>query len=252
MDPFTVGTLVFVCLMAGAYVGMCLRNALPQHHVGDESKDVVKLATGLVATMTALVLGLVIASAKSSFDERNATVKRIAADVLVLDRLLARYGSEATEIRADLRRAVAHRMGSVWPASGVRAVAPNSEQESLSEHMEDRIRELSPQTDTQRWLQVQALDVSDDVLRAHWSMLGATGHSVPPMFLIVIACWLAIIFASFGLFAPRNGTVIGVLIICALSVSAAIILILELDRPFDGAIKVSSTPLRAMLPRLGE
>jgi hypothetical protein len=251
MGAFGVGAATFASLMAGSWFGSYLRQRLPEHHLSEESREVVKLASGLIATMTALVLGLVIASAKSQFDEQDTAVKRIAADVLVLDRLLARYGPETGDVRAELRDFIADRLSTVW-----RSRDPVHEQEtadaSPAERIEDAIRALPATTHTQRWLRSQALDLTGDVLKTRWFMLGAAGNSIPTAFLVVLICWLTIIFASFGLCAPRNGTVFGVLLIAGLSVSAAIILILELDRPFDGTIRVSDAPLTYMMKRLGQ
>ena len=117
MKPAIVGMIVFVCTFGGALVGNWLRTTLPEHHLNDESRDTVKLGTGLIATMTALVLGLVTASAKSSFDAVNTAVKNTAMDILTLDRLLARYGPETGEIRGALQHAVASRIDMIWPQS---------------------------------------------------------------------------------------------------------------------------------------
>ena len=103
MNPTVIGFVVFACTFGAALAGMRLRRILPQHHFSDESKDTVKLGIGLIATMTALILGLVTASAKSSFDDVTAAVKHAAVDVLALDRTLARYGPETAEVRAALK-----------------------------------------------------------------------------------------------------------------------------------------------------
>jgi hypothetical protein len=231
---------------------MSLRGALPEDHLSNESKDTVKLGIGLIATMTALVLGLVTASAKSSFDAQDSAVKHTAADILTLDRILARYGPEAKEIRDSIRRTVAFRVNRIWPEDGSRpAQVDPSEAAPTVEGIEDQIRGLSPQNDTQRWFQSRALDLSEDLLKARWLMFGWEGASIPTPFLVALALWLTITFASFGLFAPRNTTVIAVLFVCALSVSSVVFLILEMARPFEGLIKVSDAPLRYALSHLG-
>jgi hypothetical protein len=120
MDPTHVGMIVFACTLGGALIGNWLRTTLPEHHLNDESRDTVKLGIGLIATMTALVLGLVTASAKSSFDAVDTAVKHTAMDILTLDRLLARYGPETGEIRGALQHAVASRIDMIWPQSSSR------------------------------------------------------------------------------------------------------------------------------------
>jgi hypothetical protein len=253
VNPTVIGLVVFAFVLGGAILGMSLRAALPEDHLSNESKDTVKLGIGLIATMTALVLGLVTASAKSSFDAQDTAVKHTAADILTLDRALARYGPETKEIRDSIRRTVAFRIDMIWPEDGSRpAQVDPSESAPMVEGIEDRIRALSPQNDTQRWFQSRALDASEDLLKARWLMFGWEGASIPVPFLVALALWLTITFASFGLFAPRNATVIAVLFVCALSVSSVVFLILEMAKPFEGLIKVSDAPLRYALSHLGQ
>jgi hypothetical protein len=245
MNPTIVGVIVFACTLGGALFGNRLRAALPKHHLDNESRETVKLGIGLIATMTALVLGLVTASAKSSFDAVDTTVKSAAMDVLTLDRLLARYGPETGEIRAGLQHAIASRIEMIWPQGSSRpANLEPSAGASGVERLADAIRGLTPRDDSQRSLQSRALDIAEALLRTRWLVFDGGGMSVPLPFLVVILFWLTITFASFGLFAPRNGTVLAVLFVCALSVGSAVFLILEMDGPFDGLLRVSADPLR--------
>jgi hypothetical protein len=245
MNPTIVGMTVFACTLGGALVGNWLHTILPEHHLNDESRDTVKLAIGLIATMTALVLGLVTASAKSSFDAVDTLVKHTAMDILTLDRLLARYGPETGEIRGALQRAVASRIDMIWPQSSSRpAHLEPSTAASGVEGLADAIRGLTPRDDSQRSLQSRALDLAEGLLQARWLVFAGGGTSVPLPFLLVLLFWLTITFTSFGLFAPRNATVLVVLFVCSLSVASAVFLILEMDGPFDGLLKVSADPLR--------
>ena len=248
MNPTVVGMIVFACTLAGALVGNWLRTRLPEHHLDAESRDTVKLGIGLVATMTALVLGLVTASAKSSFDAVDTTVKNTATDILTLDRLLARYGPETGEIRGALQHALARRIDMIWPQSSPRPAhledPIRSGAASEVEKLADGIRGLTPRDDSQRSLQSRALDLAEARLQARWLLFAGGGTSVPLPFLVVLLFWLTITFASFGLFAPRNATVLAVLFVCALSVGSAVFLILEMDGPFDGLLKVSAGPMR--------
>ncbi len=253
MPPIAIAVLVFVCAFGGALLGMWLRNALPQHHLSEESKDVVKLGMGLIATMTALVLGLVTASAKSAFDVQDTAVKHMAVSVLVLDRTLARYGPDVGEIRDLIRRTLVFRLETTWPEDESQAVRVETPETTPTvEGIEDRIRNLSPQNDSQRAFQSRALALTSDLLDSRWLLFGAVGNAIPTPFLVIVVFWLAALFWSFGLFAPRNATVIAVLFLCALSVAASIFLILEMERPFEGIMKVSSEPLRYTLAHLGQ
>jgi hypothetical protein len=203
--------------------------------------------------MTALVLGIVTASAKSSFDALDTVVKHTAADILALDRALARYGPESTDVREALYRAVEHRLEMTWPeesSTGAKLDAPDMTR--TAERVVDGIRSLSPQNGHQRLLQSRASDLGEALLKARWLVFSSVGTSVPVPFLIVVLFWLTISFASFGLFAPRNTTVIAFLFVCALSVAGAVFLILEMEGAFEGLIKISPDPLRYAYARMNQ
>ena len=244
MYPTVIGAIVFACTVAGALTGMWMRAILPGRHFDADSRDTVKLGIGLVATMAALVLGLVTASAKSTFDAVDTAVKSAAMDVLTLDRLLARYGPETEPIRAHLKQTVATRIEMIWPQGGPQPDLDLAKAPAEVEALSDGIRALTPANDAQRWLQSRAQELAESLLRVRWLVSARSVTSVPIPFLSILLFWLVITFASFGLFAPRNGTVVGVLVVCALSVAAAVFLVLEMDGPFVGVLKVSSDPLR--------
>jgi hypothetical protein len=247
LSPAAIGVIVFGATFGAALLGMRLRARLPEHHFTADSRATVQICVGLIATMTALVLGLVTASAKSSFDAVDAAVKHTAVDILALDRVLARYGPETAEIRNGLKQAVAARIDMIWPpdSSGRANLDPlHSGAASRAEGLADAMRRLQPRDDTQRALQSRALDLTEALLQARWVAIAAMGASVPVPFLVVVLLWLAITFGSFGLFAPRNTLVVTVLVVCALSVASAVFLVLEMDGPFDGLLKVSAEPLR--------
>ena len=253
MSSLIVGLIAFGCIFGGAILGIVIRSKLPEHHLDSESKDVVKLGIGVIAMMTALLLGLVTASAKSAFDSQAALIRNSAAEILTLDRLLVRYGPETKDIRGLLRRVVEYRLALMWPeaASGAPSVA-TERAAPMGETIEDRILELSPQTDAQRMFKSRALTITGNVLQARWLVAGGRVETIPLMLLIAVIFWLTVIFGSFGLFAPSNATVVTVLFFCALSIAASIFLILELEQPFEGVIKVSSAPVRYTLSHLGQ
>jgi hypothetical protein len=235
-----VGWIVFACVFGSALIGMGLRRVLPEHHLSSESKDVVKLGIALIATMTALVLSLLLSSAKSSFDERNAEFAQMAGNIVLLDRLLAHYGPEAKPARQSLRAIVEAALAQVWPDEHFRPaeLAPAS---AAPETIYEMIQALSPQGETQRSLQAQALATATGLAQARWLLFAQASQSpIPLPFLVVLVFWLCIIFASFGLYAPANPTVVATLGVCAPSVAGAIFLILELALPFVGVIRVSS------------
>ena len=250
MSSMTTGWIVFACVFAGAVLGTLLRKILPEHHLSGDSKDVIKLGMGLIATMTALVLGLLISSAKGAYDTRSSEVTQLSANVVLLDRLLAHYGPEARESREVFRRTVARIIDQLWPERGAGSAPPTPS--AGVEEFYDKIQALSPQNDAQRSLQAQAMTISIGLGQTRRLLVGQSGRSIPVPFLVVMVCWLTLIFGSFGLFARPNTTVVVVLLVCALSCSSAIFLILELDQPFEGLIQISSAPMREALARLGQ
>jgi len=233
--------------MAGTFI----RSWLPPTHLSKESQDVVRLGIGLVATMTALLLGLVTAAARSTFDTQDAALRNSAATLLTLDRHLARYGPETKPTRELIRRAVEFRLQTTWAADGGASPGLAAEGTPAVEEVENQILRLSPQTDAQRWFKSEALKLSEEVVKTRWRVLGS-GGAVPFPFLVVVISWLTVTFASFGLYAPRNATVVLALGVAALSVAAAVFLILELDGPTDGVIRVSRVPLQYALDHLSQ
>jgi len=250
MNPLAVSLLVFVVVFGSAMAGLLLRTLLPKQHLSDESKRVIQLGIGLVGTMTALVLGLLVASAKASFDAQGTEITQASANVILLDRLLAHYGPETEEIREGLRSSVAHLLDVLWSEDGHGSAQLGAESTG-NEALYEKIHNLSPQNDLQRRIQSQSSNVVMNLALTRWLLFEQGAISVSRPMLIIMVFWLAIIFTSWGLFAPPNVTVIATLVVAALSVSSAIFLILEMYSPYSGLIQVSSAPLRAALAQLG-
>ena len=253
MSYLTIALIVFGCVLFSALFSLFLRVILPEHHLSKDTRDVVMLTMGLIATMVALVLGLLIASAKGSFDLENTGIQQAAANIIKLDRALARYGPETKEIREKLQRLLALRIHQEWPEDGSAPKKVDTpEGTRASEDIVGAIHNLSPKTETQRELQSRAQQIALDLMGAHWLILVQAVNTVPPLFLVLLIFWLCILFAGFGLFAPRNATVIVAFVLCALAISSAIFLILEMNNPLGGMIKVSNLPLRYALSQLGQ
>ena len=253
MSPLAISSIVFACIFGVALVAMFVKRFLPEHHLSADSKEVVKLGMGTMATLAAIVLGLLIATAKGTYDAQNGAIQEFAAKVMLLDRLLGKYGPETNDARELLRSVVEASMERIWHEEGVRAanLAPG-EARTVGEAMYDKIAALSPKDDAQRALKARALELMVDLLQARLQLFARQDSSLPLPFLIVLAAWLIILFAGYGLLAPPNATVVAVLFVCTLSVSAAIFLLLELSTPFAGIMRVSSGPLHDALSVLGK
>ena len=235
-------------------LGIWLHKVLPEHHLDVASKDTIKLGAGLLATLAALVLGLLVSSAKGSFDAMNAGIAQAGAKVLQADHLLADYGPETKDVREQLRNIVASSIDRIWPeekgrTGGLRAVESLDDAGKL---YKAKLRELTPTNDFQKSRLAQAVQLSDEVLQTRLLLMEGQQTNLPATFIVVLVFWLTGLFISFGLFAPSNGMVLAVLLICALSVSSAIFLILEMNRPLDGFIKASNAPLRKAVELIGK
>jgi hypothetical protein len=251
MNSVTITLIVFACVAGATLIGLFLNGVLPSQQLSSDSKDTVKLGIGLIGTMTAILLGLLIASAKSFYDTQNTELTEMSAKVILLDRILVHYGPETREARDLLRSAVSRLLDAMWPQGrpGNSGAVPAP---SGGEIIYDKIQELSPTNNAQRFLQNQALSIAIDLAKTRWLMLQQAHSSVSPPLLVVLVFWLTLIFCSFGLLAPRTPIVIATLCLCTLSVSAAIFLVMDMYDPFGGVVQISSAPLRTALAHLGK
>jgi hypothetical protein len=251
MSPIAVSVLAFALALVGILLGSFMQRRLPEGHLNSDSKEVVKLSMGVVATLAALVLGLLVASAKSTYDARESEINQITAYVILLDNLLAKYGEEAQAARASLRQAIPPVVDKIWKeAQSVPLQSAPFKAAAEGEALYQRIQELQPSNDIQRGLQARIIQVTNDLMQSRFLLFSHLGNSIPVTFLAVLLLWLIILFAGFSLMAPTNTTTLASLVICALSVSGAIFLILELNQPFSGLMVIRSEPLRNALPAL--
>jgi len=251
MNGIAIALTTAGCIFSGTLLGLAVRKLLPEHHLSADSKDAIKLGAGMISMMSALVLGLLVSSAKSNFDDTNKAVTESGAKVILIDRLLANYGPETKQVREELRAAVAASIAMLWPeelpaASTLKAF----ERASAMEEVLGKVRNLKPQTDSQRVLQARVQDLGHQILLTRWVQIEQAQTSLPLAFLVILLFWLTMLYTTFGLFAPRNGTVITVMFIGALAVATAVFLIVEMSQPMRGAMKVSSGPMRKALEHL--
>lgn len=228
--------------------GSLLRRTLPKHHLDDHAKDIVRLGAGLVATISALVLGLLISSANSSFETQRNEVRQMAASIILLDELLDRYGPETRPIRQTMRNGIEPLVSQLWGELGARgpqSIAAEPSGNAVRAYV--ALHELTPQTDAQRSLQVQAIQTATDIQKSRLMLFERSHAGIPTPFLAILVFWLMMIFVSFCLFSPLNPTSIVALIFIALSASGAIFLILEMGQPFNGMMQLSSRALRTSL-----
>lgn len=253
MKAVILSLVIFTCIIGGAFIGIFLRAMLPQRHLTDESRNMVTIGMGIVATMGAIAVGLMIQGAQENFRDQRSDLIEMSAKIVLLDKLLADYGPEAAGARETLRSSVRLTINRFWPRDG--SDGAGLDVLSGPDTVYGKILSLAPHTDRESSLRDEALSLTYDLAQARYSLVMGQSRSIPGAFMIVIGIivfWFVAIFFSFGLYAPSNATVVTTLIISALSVSLALFLIMELNRPFDGILRMPSAPLVEALDHIGK
>jgi hypothetical protein len=251
MDPLIFGTSVAALVFGGACLGSHLHRVLPERHLSADTQEVIRLGMGTVSVLASLVLGLLIATAKTSFDGIESAVRAYSAEMIVLDETLRDYGDAAKTPRRLLRDYTTLLQHNVWPAEGGSAFIQDSRDTGvLMERVRESIRALRPADDGQRWLTDQALQASTSLLSQRWLMIERGGPSVHPVVTAILVAWMVAIFVSFGLKAPRNAVVYAAFAVCALAIGSSIFVILAFDSPFVGALRMSGQPVRTALAHM--
>lgn len=252
MGSLVTGVIAFACVLGGALVGMFFRTQVPDEYQGAESKDVVRLVMGLVVTTVALTLGLLVGSAKSFYDTQNAEIAQLAANCIMLDRILGNYGPEAADARAELRTVLAHQLERTGRMASSKSYIDIRSGVQVGDTLFDKIERLSPKDDSQRYFRQLALNRGIQLSDLRWLMYVQNTVPFPRFLLIMLVGWLALLFLSFGIFAPRNPLVLAGLFVSAIVVCGAIVLILAMYKPQGLLIRVSDAPVRATMEQLGK
>jgi hypothetical protein len=251
MDALVKSLIALACVFGAALLGMFLRQQVPDACQATESKEVVRLVMGLVVTTVALALGLLVGSAKSFFDQQNAEIAEIAANYVLMDRLLGEYGPEANGARAALRAVLAHELAGEKSSDSSKTFGDIKSGATVGEMVVDKVMRLSPQNDDQKFLKQQCLSLQVRLGQVRWLMFAQNTVPFPKLLLITLIAWLMLLFMSFGIFAPRNPVVLAGLLASATVVCGAILLILEMYNAQTGFIRVSDAPLHAAMEQLG-
>jgi hypothetical protein len=246
-----IAAILFAGLLGVILLGARLRRIVPAEHLSADSKDAVKLALGLVATMTALLLGLLVSSAKNSFDTARSEVIQMSAKIALLDRVLLLYGAQTAEARRALRDSVAEAVRRTWPAEGRRPASLEAN-EQMGDAVYAAISRLAPQDDAQRGLKAEAVTLMVQLAELRALVQAQAVSSVSKPLLIALVIWLVVIFLGFTVLAPSNATSTLALLAGAFSVACAVFILLELDYPFAGVVRIPSEPMIRTLDHLSK
>jgi hypothetical protein len=252
MTTLVTALITLVSQCGGGLLGSCLRDRLPDNHVRDDSKEVVKTASGMIATLVALVVGLLVSSAKSSFDQANEGLAQAGAKVILLDRTLRRYGPEAMPIRRRLTGVIQASIERLWPSRrGPKGGLAAVERGTGMDEVQDMVERLAPNDEPHRTIRTDALQACHELMQSRWLMIEKSQTALPAPFLVLLIFWLTVLFIGLGLLAPRNVTTMTCLFVCSLSMAGALVLILEMNHPFEGMIQASPGPLLKALSVIG-
>ena len=235
-------SLALLFPLAGAGIGIAVRSRLPEHHLTHDATDVIKLAMGLMATLVALTLGLLIQSAKRYRTTVETEYKQILAGIVHLDEYLQAYGPEANQIREHVRQVAIRSFRERWPGEdfGPTEPLPDNGRNRYTE-VQREIMALQPAGPAQRWFQAQALQVTNRIADLRWLVISQqTAHeTLLPVFVLILLASAAI-FGSFTLYVRPNATVVTVISLSALAIAGSTFLIVELNNPFRGLLHISS------------
>jgi hypothetical protein len=243
MNAWLTALITFAVVLGAGLLGSALRRVLPSSHVGSDSWSMVAVGIGFISTMNAIVLGLLVASAKGAYDEKVSDLQDVAADLIVLDRTLRQYGPETQRTRALLHDLVKSRSDLQWIKTQAAAHDHATTEVPGNELIEQSLRALSPANEVQRALQTRALQVIDRFTQKRWLFVAQSTEGVSPVLLISLVSWLAVIAGCAGLFAPRHATMFGIAVLCSLAISGTIFLIVSMYSPYEGPLKLSNAPL---------
>jgi hypothetical protein len=247
LSAVDVALISFGSILVCIAIGLMMRYWLPEEHITGDSKEVIRLATALIGTMAAVVLALLFASTRNSFQDTDNNVGRMTTSVIQLDHTLQDYGPEGRPLREALRRDVVSIVASIWKDDAtVQRLAPPDAQ-SAQVTVLTMLRQMTPANPLQGALQARALSVSGDLEQMRLSLIAQPTDSLSKPFVTVLVLWLCFIFLSFSMSAKANTTLVVVLVICAFAASSAIYLILELQQPFDGLLQIPNVALRNAL-----
>lgn len=249
MNAITTTLLALTCMLAGVFIGSVLRKTSPENHRVGESRDAIRSGLAVIGTLAALVLGLMVSSASRNFETLNGGLTENAASYIDLDRILAQYGAGSGPSRDLLKQAVAAEIDHIWPKGGTEV--PSMSYSVEFEAVAGSLRELRPESESQKILKPRAMQVMGEALKQRWLVVAHAHTSVPTAFVVIVVFWFAVLFAVFTLLAPSNATANSFMVFCTVAVAGGVFLVLDMSQPFDGLIRISREPMETALGLMG-
>ncbi len=263
--PASAAAGAFTALIIAALIGSGIRRLLPEEHKAQETVQLVQLVNGMLVTFAALMLSLLTASAKSSFDIVTDDFHVFASDLIQLDTTLRTYGSEGDQARVLLRSYAAATIASTWPHERPppghyypRDIAPKDASNDIDDIRLDQllnevgkeVRRLPASDPYHQSLRSDGLEQYARAMGAHWKLIEEAHSSISLPFFLTLAFWLVVIFLSFGLIAPHNALAIVTIGLGSVLLASVVYVIVDFDTLFRGFIIVPSQPMRDALAHM--
>lgn len=242
-SPVLIGLVVFAIILGGALIGAFARRLVPERHLTDETKSLVSVSMAVVATISALVLGLLLSNANNSFNVVQGQVTALSAEILRLDQLLRRYGSDTKLAREKLREYAERKKEDLFPNNPAEVNLGNQSTYELLQQVEDLVLAINPTNARDQWWLAQAMTLASKIGDTRFLLAQQVGQGTPKAALVLLIFWLTILFGSFTLVAPSNMISSVTLTLCAIAIAGAIGMILELEHGFGGIVRVSPQPM---------
>jgi hypothetical protein len=254
MHSYLIATVSFLCILGGALGGLFMQGFLPPHHLSKESQESIKLGAGLIATMAALILGLLVSSSKGTYDRVNILINEAAANTISLNQTLKSFGPEADPLRQTLLERVTAIRDDIWPENNKAAKksADALRKGSTILGMVKMIADLKSNDPGALQMQSNAIAIATELNKQRWQITIESTSKLPLTLIVIPIFWITFLTFVYGLFAPRNPTVAMVLFFCSLSIAGAIYLICEMSMPLDGSIKVPGQPFQTVIEILSK
>lgn len=251
MDAFALSVAVAAAVFLCGVLGLHLHRFLPEQHLSKETQDVIRLGTGMLSVLASLVLGLLISTVKTSYDENKTALRAYSADLIVLDGALLDYGAGASTARNLLRDYTSRLLIDTWSDQSQHPfLEENREAGEILERLREAIRSLEPTNHDQQLLAAQAHQSATALQRERWLLIERAGATVQPIVFVIVVCWICVIFLSFGMNAPQHTTIYMVFLTLSFAIGSAVFLIMELDSPFEGVVRISSQSVQTALDHM--
>lgn len=242
------GLVAFVCIFGASLAGLLLKKNLPKHYLSEATHKIVQLTMSPVGLLAALVVGLLVTNAKTGLDTSSKEIAQFSTSLRLLDREAVHFGSEAKPLRELLRAFTEEKIAQTWTETV--ASQDHSHSVRMLNEIQDRLRAFVPQDDLSREARVSALRLIDDLKQTSRLLALQKNSHMPRLFLIVVIFWLSVLAFSYAVFAPPNVAVVVAFAVAAFSIAAAVNLIVDMDHPFAGYIKVSPAPMQEALDQM--